>query len=100
MNKSELEERGESMDYSIAIEMFRNFIVNAFIVTAPALIVSLVISVIFGIVQAVMQIQEQTLSFFPKLFALFAVLYIAGTWMFEWIVRVGKEVLETIPSMM
>ncbi|PGK51587.1 EscS/YscS/HrcS family type III secretion system export apparatus protein [Priestia megaterium] len=87
------------MDYSIPIEMFRSFIVDAFIITGPALIVSLVISVIFGIVQAVMQIQEQTLSFFPKLFALFATLYLLAYWMFEYIVKVAKEVLDTIPSM-
>lgn len=87
------------MDYSIAIEMFRTLIVNAFIITGPALIVSLVISLIFGILQAVMQIQEQTLSFFPKLFALFATLYVLAFWMFDWIVKTGKEVLDMIPSM-
>lgn len=48
---------------------------------APALLVSLVIGLIISIFQTVTSIQEQTLTFVPKVLAIFLTLIIAGNWM-------------------
>lgn len=48
---------------------------------APALLVSLVIGLIISIFQTVTSIQEQTLTFVPKVLAIFLTLIIGGNWM-------------------
>ena len=50
------------------------------ITSAPVLIVSLVIGLIISIFQTVTSIQEQTLTFVPKLLAIFLTLILAGNW--------------------
>lgn len=47
---------------------------------APLLLVSLIVGLIISIFQTVTSIQEQTLTFVPKLFAIFIALLICGGW--------------------
>lgn len=49
--------------------------------SAPVLLVSLVIGLIVSIFQTVTSIQEQTLTFVPKIIAIFATLILLGHWM-------------------
>lgn len=88
------------MDINSVIDLSRMLIFNGLQVIAPALIVSLVVAVIVGIVQAVMQIQEQTLSFFPKLISLFFVFYYLGPWMFDKMINLVKEYVQSIPGIL
>ena len=48
---------------------------------APVLLVSLIIGLIISIFQTVTSIQEQTLTFVPKILAVFAVMLLVGAWM-------------------
>ena len=50
-------------------------------VIGPALIVGMVVGLIVNILQVATQIQEQTLSFIPKIAAVIVVLFLAGPWM-------------------
>lgn len=52
-------------------------------VSAPMLIVSLVVGLVISIFQTVTSIQEQTLTFVPKLIAIFVVLMLCGSWIFK-----------------
>lgn len=56
-------------------------------VSAPMLLVSLVVGLIVSILQTVTSIQEQTLTFVPKLISIFLVLTIAGNWILSNIVE-------------
>ncbi len=51
------------------------------IVSAPLLLVSLIVGLIVSIFQTVTSIQEQTLTFVPKILAVFAGLMLFGSWM-------------------
>ena len=51
------------------------------ITSAPVLLVSLVVGLIISIFQTVTSIQEQTLTFVPKILAIFASLLVFGHWM-------------------
>jgi len=51
------------------------------ITAAPVLLVSLVVGLIVSIFQTVTSIQEQTLTFVPKILAIFVALIILGHWM-------------------
>ena len=63
------------------LDIARNAIFNIIIVSAPLLLVSLIVGLIISIFQTVTSIQEQTLTFVPKILAVFITLMIAGSWM-------------------
>ena len=67
-------------------------------VSAPLLIVVLVVGLVVSIFQAATQINEQTLSFVPKILAAVAVLGIAGPWMMSSLVEYLRRMLLSIPG--
>jgi flagellar biosynthesis protein FliQ len=68
-------------------------------IALPVLLVSLVVGLAVSIFQAVTQIQEQTLTFIPKVVAMAVVIVIAGPWMLGEIVSYTQNLYESIPSM-
>jgi len=69
------------------------------LIASPLLIVGLVTGLVIGAFQAATSINEQTLSFIPKLVATFATLVIAGPWMLKVLVSYTRELFESIPSL-
>ena len=67
-------------------------------VSAPLLLVVLVVGLVVSIFQAATQINEQTLSFVPKILAAVAVLAIAGPWMMTSLVEYLRRMLLSIPG--
>jgi flagellar biosynthetic protein FliQ len=68
-------------------------------ISIPLLGVGLVVGVLISIVQAVTSIQEQTLSFIPKVLAMAAVLVIGGPWMLNQLMSYTTELWMSIPNM-
>jgi flagellar biosynthetic protein FliQ len=68
-------------------------------VGAPIMLVGLVIGLGVSVFQAVTQIQEQTLSFIPKILGLVVVIVVAGPWMLGEIVSWTQELYGSIPSL-
>ena len=66
---------------------------------APLLLVALVTGLIVGAFQAATQINEQTLSFIPKLIAMAVTLVVAGPWMLKVLVSYTRELFESIPGL-
>jgi flagellar biosynthesis protein FliQ len=66
---------------------------------APLLLVALMTGLIVGAFQAATQINEQTLSFIPKLLAMSLAMVIAGPWMLKVLVSYTRELFEAIPSL-
>lgn len=69
------------------------------ITAAPILLVVLLVGLIVSILQAVTQINENTLSFIPKLVAAIVVLIFIGPWLISTYVDYLREVLLSIPGM-
>jgi flagellar biosynthetic protein FliQ len=69
------------------------------LVSAPALLVSLAVGLIVGLMQAVTQIQEQTLSFVPKLVAVGIALVVGGGWMGGQLIRFADALWMAIPEL-
>ena len=67
----------EGVILDVAREAFTTIIITA----APALLVSLIVGLIVSIFQTVTSIQEQTLTFVPKIIAVFLTLMLLGGWM-------------------
>ena len=68
-------------------------------IALPMLLVALVIGLAVSIFQAVTQIQEQTLSFIPKVVGLAVLIVVAGPWMLGQIVSYTQDLYERIPSL-
>ena len=66
---------GQVMDIS------REAIYTIILTSAPLLLTSLIVGMIISIFQTVTSIQEQTLTFVPKILAVFAVMLLVGAWM-------------------
>lgn len=67
-------------------------------VSAPLLLTALVVGLLVSIFQAATQINEQTLSFIPKLVAMLVVLAVAGPWMITIFTDFMRRVFESIPG--
>lgn len=63
------------------LDIARDAIYTILITSAPLLLVSLVVGLIISIFQTVTSIQEQTLTFVPKIIAVFAAMILCGSWM-------------------
>jgi flagellar biosynthetic protein FliQ len=68
-------------------------------VSAPLLLVALIVGLIVSIFQAATQINEATLSFIPKLVGVFVALVVAGPWMLSVMLDYMRQVLTGIPSL-
>ncbi len=68
-------------------------------IAAPLLLVALIIGLIVSIFQAATQINEQTLSFIPKLVGIFIALVVAGPWMLSVMLDYMREVFSGIPGL-
>lgn len=71
------------MDEEVLVTLLRETLYLIIKVSAPMLIVSLVVGLIVSVLQTVTSIQEQTLSFVPKLLSIFLIIMFAGNWIIQ-----------------
>lgn len=64
----------------------------------PLVLVALVVGLIISLIQALTQIQEQTLSFVPKVLAIFATMLIAGHYMFNTLMLFSDRIFSLIAT--
>jgi len=79
------------LDEAVLIDLLVSAIVTVIKAAAPLLLVSLVVGLVISILQTVTSIQEQTLTFVPKLLAVFLVLILAGNWIMGLVVELMRE---------
>ena len=65
----------------------------------PLLLAGLAVGLIVSIFQAVTQIQEQTLTFIPKILATAAVIIVGGPWMLDQLILYAHDLYTAIPEM-
>lgn len=75
------------MNENILVDITRQTLYIIIKTSAPLLLVSLIVGLVISIFQTITSIQEQTLTFVPKLIAIFAVIMIAGNWIMKCIVE-------------
>ena len=87
------------MTPGMATELVRNAIAIALTVAAPLLLTALVVGIVVSLIQAITQLQEQTLTFIPKL-ALLAVVFLATLpWTLARLVEYLVQVFRTLPTL-
>jgi flagellar biosynthesis protein FliQ len=87
------------MDTAMVVDLGRQALWMTMIICAPLLGVALVVGLLVGIFQAATSINEQTLSFIPKLLALGLTLSIMGGWMINSLADYTKSIFSRIPTL-
>ena len=87
------------MSPETVIHVGRQAVETVLLAASPMLIAAMVIGLLISIFQAATQINEQTLSFVPKLIATFITLVLAGPWMITILTDFIRRLFESIPSM-
>ena len=86
------------MGEEMVVSLLRETLYLIIKVSAPMLLVSLIVGLVVSILQTVTSIQEQTLTFVPKLISIFLVLMIAGNWILTNIVEYMEYLFENFNS--
>ncbi|WP_055668105.1 flagellar biosynthesis protein FliQ [Desnuesiella massiliensis] len=86
------------MSETMIMGIIKDALSTAMLVAAPILLVSIIVGLLISIFQATTQIQEQTLTFVPKLIAIAVVGLIAGSWMLNTIIRFTERIFDVIAN--
>ncbi|MDR1889492.1 MAG: flagellar biosynthesis protein FliQ [Zoogloeaceae bacterium] len=86
------------MNSGTVMEIGRQAVETCLLLAGPMLLSALIVGLIVSIFQAATQINEATLSFIPKLVAVFMVLILAGPWMLQIILDFMRRMFESIPN--
>lgn len=82
----------------MVLDIMRNAFFTIMIVSGPILIIALVVGLVISIFQATTQIQEQTLSFVPKIVAVMLALIIFGSFMMNLMISFTTDLFKLIPT--
>ncbi|MBI2346365.1 MAG: flagellar biosynthesis protein FliQ [Deltaproteobacteria bacterium] len=84
------------MSSDFFIVMAKQALFLALILTGPPVLAAMVVGLIISILQATTQIQEQTLTFVPKLVAVAAALAVSGPWMLQKLMYLTSSLMEEL----
>jgi flagellar biosynthesis protein FliQ len=87
------------MNQDVVVNLATQAMTLGFEVAGPILLVGLVIGLAVSLFQAVTQIQEQSLSFIPKIVGLAALIVILGPWMMDKLINYVTNLYMAIPSL-
>jgi len=87
------------MTPEMAINICRKAIQTILLAAAPMLIVGMVIGLLVSIFQAATQINEQTLTFVPKIVAVFVTLVIFGPWLIKLLIFFTTGLFEIMATL-
>lgn len=85
------------MDLTQALELGRHAFWMALMTSAPILLIGLMVGLAISLFQAVTQLQEQTLTFVPKIAAMVVAAAVFIPWIAQQMVSYAKEMLGPIP---
>jgi len=79
------------------INLFRGAVFHTMLIASPVLIVAAVVGLLLSIFQATTSLQDQTLTFVPKIFAIFGSLAYFAPWMLGLLLGYTRQLFEQIP---
>lgn len=87
------------MDVGFVVVIFRTAILQLLLMSAPVLLIAMLVGLIVSIFQATTSIQEQTLTFVPKIAAILVALLFFGPWMITTLRQFTINLFSQIPNM-
>ncbi len=86
------------MNPDVAVDMGREAVNMALMIGAPVVVAGLIVGFVVGLLQAVTQVQEQAVSFVPKLVVMVLVLSLALPWLVSEMVQYSRDLITNIPN--
>ena len=86
------------MSQNAIIDLIVESLMVSMKIAAPALLAIMLAGILISLFQAATQINEQTLSFIPKIIAMTVALVFTGPWILQTIVNFTSKVLKSIPT--
>lgn len=85
------------MDAGSATDLGREAVTLTLVLGAPVLLTGLIVALVVSLLQALTQVQEQTLSFVPKIAAMLLAVLAAGPWILTRLVEFAQRMFGTLP---
>jgi flagellar biosynthetic protein FliQ len=86
------------MNAELTLRVAREALILVLLISGGPMLTSMLVGFVVGLFQATTQIQEQTLSYVPKLVAVFLSLLVLGPWMLMQAVRFARAIFESIAT--
>ena len=87
------------MNDTLILELTNKTLITSAMISIPILVPGLIVGILVSIFQAITQINEQTLTFVPKLIALIVTYLLVGGWIMQYVVDFTREVFNKIPEL-
>lgn len=87
------------MNELMALEIGKRALEITLLMSAPMMLTALVVGLFISVIQALTQIQEVTLSYVPKILAVFGAMAIAGPWLISTMLTYTVSLFSALPSM-
>ena len=87
------------MTEMFALELGKNAVTMTIMLAAPMMVAALVVGLVISVFQALTQIQEQSLTFVPKILAVFGTLLVAGPWLLKNLLNYTMGLFNMLPQM-
>jgi flagellar biosynthetic protein FliQ len=87
------------MDQDTVVNLATQAMMLALKIAGPILLLGLIIGLLVSIFQAVTSIQEQSLSFIPKIVGVAVLIVVLGPWMLDQLVGYAQNLYLSIPSL-
>ncbi len=87
------------MSVGFAVNLLRSGVLQALMIAAPMLLIGMIVGLIVSIFQATTSIQEQTLTFVPKIAAILGALILFGPWIIVSMVQFTLRLFARISNM-
>lgn len=86
------------MDVATAVDLARDATFLTLVISAPVMLAAICVGLLISILQALTQIQEQTISFVPKIVAMFLVMLFILPWAINHMMEYSTNLIRDIPS--
>ncbi len=86
------------MNVDVAIDVAREAMLQTLMLAGPLLLAALLAGALVGLIQAVTQIQDPTISLVPKIFAVFLTLAVCLPWLVGRMLEFSERLFGTVPS--
>jgi flagellar biosynthesis protein FliQ len=87
------------MSHILVVDLARQAAMLALMLAAPMMVVAIIVGLTISILQAVTSVQEQTLTFVPKLIAVIGAFLLALPWMIQQMVKYTTELFRSLPGL-
>lgn len=87
------------MREEMVLDVMRDAVMTVITVSGPLLLIALAVGLLVSIFQTITSIQEQTLTFVPKILAVFLGIYFLSIWMVTSVVELFQRLMESIGPM-